>query len=194
MKIAENKRSHLPEASIKKIARAEALASLADHQIETFISHHLGTIGNMPVYEASALTPSEDKTAIISERRSALRRAERKNKLASAVNMLKNRNLLTSSQIRVRSNKGEMSPDLRLAYEAANGYACAIGWNDKIDRGAEKPFDEVLDDTDVTIAIALAEKNVNVEKLRQTTSRIHRCEFSELDGIRISNCTRQYRK
>lgn len=165
LKITENKRSHLPEAGIKKIARAEALASLADHQIETFISHHLGTVGNMPVHQTSALRPSEDKIAIISERRRSLIRTERKKKLASAIILLKNRNLLTSSEIRVRSNKGEMSPDLRLAYEAANGYACAIGWNDKIDRYAKQSFDEFLDDTDITIAIALTKKNINVEKL-----------------------------
>ena len=165
LKVAENNRLHLPESGIKKIARAEALASLADHQIETFISHHLGTIGNMPVYEASALMPAEDKIVVISECRRALRRAEREKKLASAITMLKSRNLLTSSEIRVRSNKGEMSPDLRLAYETANGYACAVGWDDRIARDAEQPFDEVLDDTDVTVAIALAEKNINVDKL-----------------------------
>ena len=165
LKIAENKPSHLPEAGIKKVARAEALASLADHQIETFISHHLGTVGNMPVHQASALRPSEDKIAIISERRRSLIRAERQKKLANAIILLKNRNLLTSFEIRVRSNKGEMSPSQRLAYETANGYACAIGWNDKIDRGAKQPFDEFLDDTDITIAIALAEKNINVDKL-----------------------------
>ena len=144
LKVAENNRLHLPESGIKKIARAEALASLADHQIETFISHHLGTIGNMPVYEASALMPAEDKIVVISECRRALRRAEREKKLASAITMLKSRNLLTSSEIRVRSNKGEMSPDLRLAYEAANGYASAVGWDDKVDRQLDEPFDEIL--------------------------------------------------
>ena len=158
LKIAENKRLHLPEAGIKKIAHAEALASLADHQIETFISHHLGTVGNMPVYQASALIPSEDKIVIISERRRALRHAEREKKLASAIDLLKSRNLLTSSEIRVRSNKGEMLPDLRLAHETANGYACAVGWDDRIDRDAKQPFDGELDDTDVAVAIALAEK------------------------------------
>ena len=165
LKIAENQRSHLPEAGIKKIARAEALASLADHQIETFISHHLGTVGNMPVHHASALMPSENTTAIISERRRILIRDESEKKLASAITLLKSRNLLTSSEIRVRSNKGEMSPDGRLAYEAANGYACTVGWDDKIDRDAKQPFDGVLDDTDVAVAIALAEKNINVDKL-----------------------------
>ena len=149
----------------KKIARAEALASLADHQIETFISHHLGTVGNMPVHQASALMPLEDKIAMISERRRILIRTEREKKLASAITLLKSRNLLTSSEIRVRSNIGEMSPDGRLAYETANGYACAVGWDDKVDRQLDEPFDETLNETDINTAIALAENNINVEKI-----------------------------
>ena len=165
LKIAKNKRLHLPEAGIKKIARAEALASLADHQIETFISHHLGTVGNMPVHQASALMPLEDKIAMISERRRILIRTEREKKLASAITLLKSRNLLTSSEIRVRSNIGEMSPDGRLAYETANGYACAVGWDDKVDRQLDEPFDETLNETDINTAIALAENNINVEKI-----------------------------
>ena len=170
LKIAENRRSHLPADSIKKIARAEALASLADHQIETFIQHHLGTIGNMPVHQvSSALMPSGDKITLISERRRILIRTERQKKLAHAIRLLNARNLLTSSDIRVRSNKGEMSPDQRLAYEATNGYAAAVGWNDTGDRQLDKPFEEILDktldETDIRTAIALAEKKINTEKL-----------------------------
>ena len=169
LKIAENQRAHLPEAGIKKIARAQALASLADHQIENFISYHLGTVGNMPVHQASALTPSEDKIAIISERRRILIHDEREKKLATAILLLKTRNLLTSSEIRVRSNKGEMSPNQRLAYEAANGYAAAVGWDDTGDSQLDKPFDEILDETldetDIHTAVSLAENNINVEKL-----------------------------
>ena len=158
LKIAENERLHLPADSIKKIARAEALASLADHQIETFIQHHLGTIGNMPVHQvSSALRPPEDKITLISERRRLLIRTEREKKLAGAIHLLKTRNLLTSSAIRVRSNKGEMSPDERLAYEAANGYAAAVGWNDTANLR--------LDETDIRTAIALAEKSINADKL-----------------------------
>ncbi len=157
LKIAENERSHLPADSIKKIARAAALASLADHQLETFISHHLGTVGNMPVHQASALRPSENKIILISERRRTLIHTERKKKLATAIHLLKTRNLLTSSQIRVRSNKGKISPDEQLAHETANGYAAAVGWND-----TENPK---LDETDIRTAVALAEKSINAEKL-----------------------------
>ena len=157
LKIAENQRSHLPEDSIKKIARAQALASLADHQIETFISYHLGTVGNMPVHQAAALTPSEDKTAIISKCRRILIHDEREKKLATAILLLKTRNLLTAPEIRVRMNQGMLSQHFGLAHEAANGYACAVGWDDKADRQ--------LDETDIRIAVALAENNINAEKL-----------------------------
>ena len=157
LKIAENQRSHLPEDSIKKIARAEALASLSDHQIETFIQHHLGTVGNMPVHQGSALRPPEEKITLISERRRILIRTEREKKLASAILLLKTRNLITSYKIRVRSNQGKMSPDQRLAHEAANGYAAAVGWNDTAHLK--------LDETDIHTAVALAEKSINAEKL-----------------------------
>ena len=157
LKIAENKHSHLPENSIKKIARAEALASLADHQIETFITHHLGTVGNMPVHQASALRPSENKIVLISKRRQSLIRTERKKKVAHAIRLLKTRSLLTSSQIRVRSNKGEISPDEQLAHETANAYAAAVGWKDT--------GNLQLDETDIHTAVALAEKGINAKKL-----------------------------
>ena len=161
LKIAENKRLHLPAAAIKKIARAEALASLADHQIETFISYHLSTVGNIPVHHASALRPSEDKIAIISERRRILIHDEREKKLATAILLLQTRNLLTSPEIRVKMNQGKLSQHFGLAYEAANGYASAVGWDDKVD----PQLNESLDDTDIHTAVALAENNINVEKL-----------------------------
>ena len=163
LKIAENKRSHLPAAAIQKIARAEALASLADHQIETFISHHLGTVGNMPVHQASALTPSDDKIAIISQRRRILIHDEREKKLATAIILLKTRNLLTSPEIRVKMNQGKLSQHFGLAHEAANGFAAAVGWDDKVD----PQLNESLDETDIHTAVALTENNINVEKLEK---------------------------
>lgn len=111
----------------------------------------------MPVHQTSALRPSEDKITLISERRRTLIRTEREKKLAGAIALLKTRNLLTSYKIRVRSNQGEMSPDQRLAHEAANGYAAAVGWNDTAHLK--------LDETDIHTAVALAEKSINADKL-----------------------------
>ena len=42
LKAAASRDAQLPTASIRKIARAQALASLADTQIEAFIEYHLG--------------------------------------------------------------------------------------------------------------------------------------------------------
>lgn len=167
LKRSINSRAHLSEAGVKKIAHAEALSSLADTQIESFVSHHLGVVGNMPVYQASALAPEQEKIALISEHRKILRHTEHEKKLAGAIPILKSRDLLTASEIRVQSNIGEMSPDSRLAHETANRYACAVGWNDKIDRQSKQPFDGILDDTDIDTAIALTENNINTDKLEK---------------------------
>lgn len=166
LKIAENKRSHLPEASIKKIARAEALASLADHQIETFISHHLGTVGNMPVRQASALAYEPERIEAISSRRTEIRRDEKEKRITTAINLLKQPYLLTTSEIRVLSNKGKLSSDDRLAHETANAAAQAVGWDDKIhgyDNG--EPIKEMPDHENIDVAISLVEKNINTDKL-----------------------------
>ena len=53
--------SHLPSAGIRKLAYAQALATLADTQIETFLAYHLATVGNIPVYNSSALETDADR-------------------------------------------------------------------------------------------------------------------------------------
>ena len=165
LKQASNQHSHLSEAGIKKIAHAQALTSLADAQFETFIGYHLGVVGNMPVYQASALSKAPAELERLSEIRKTLRRDEREKKLNTAVDMLNSRDLLTSSEIRVQSNKGQMSAPLRIAYESANGFARAVGWNDKIDRFNGETINDILDDLDIAAAVALAENNIDVERL-----------------------------
>ena len=166
VKQASSRYAHLPSHSICKIAYAQALSYLADFQIETYVSHHLGTVGNMPVYQASVLMPEPKRIDSISLRRSTLIRAEREKKIENARIILENRSLLTSSEIRIRSNKGELSPNARLAHELANDAARAVGWNDKIDRYVEgDPFDDILDDTDIDVVLALASNNINVDSL-----------------------------
>ena len=160
-----NDRSHLPKAGIKKIAYAEALTSLADVQIETFIEHHLGSVGNMSVSQESAQMPKLEDIELAYEYRRELRHSERENKLSTAITILKDINLRTSYEIRVASNKGDMSADDRIAHECANNYACAVGWNDEIDRDVEKPFEDLLDKDDIDVAIKLAENNINTDKL-----------------------------
>ena len=85
-----NIRAHLSEAGVKKIAHAQALASLADSQIQTFISHHLETVGNMPVYHTSALDTEPERIAALATRRSELRRTERETRITTATLLLDN--------------------------------------------------------------------------------------------------------
>ena len=157
--------SHLPSAGIRKLAYAQALATLADTQIETFLAYHLATVGNIPVYEASALDADTERLSIIASKRSVIRRSEREKKILDAVDLLNNRDLLTTSEIRKLSNKGQLSTDERLAHELANASTIAIGWNDVIDRFNGETIDDILSDDDFNVATQLAEKNINTDKL-----------------------------
>ena len=157
--------SHLSSAGIRKLAYAQALAKLADTQIETYLAYHLATVGNIPVYEASALDADTERLSIIASKRSHIRRSEREKKILDAVDLLNNRDLLTTSEIRKLSNKGQLSTDERLAHELANASTIAIGWNDVIDRFNGETFDDILSDDDFNVATQLAEKNINTDKL-----------------------------
>ena len=157
--------SHLPSAGIRKLAYSQALATLADTQIETFLAFHLATVGNIPVYDASALDADTERLSIIASKRSVIRRSECEKKILAAVDLLNNRDLLTTSEIRKLSNKGQLSTDERLAHELANASTIAVGWNDVIDRFNGETFDDILSDADFNVATQLAEKNINTDKL-----------------------------
>ena len=165
LKQREFQDAHLPSAGIRKLAYAQALATLADSQIETFLAYHLATVGNMPVYQSSALDADADRLAGIASKRSEIRRTEREKKIVDAVELLKDRNILTTSEIRKLSNKGQLSTDERLAHEAANAVTRAVGWNDAIDRFNGETIDDILNDADFGVATQLAEKNINTDKL-----------------------------
>ena len=160
------KSSDMSEAGIRKIAYAQALNTLADMQIEPFIEHHLGKIGNMPVYQASALPQHEDRIEFVSNRRSEIRRQEKEERNAMAIGFLNQPYLLTSSEIRVFSNSGRLSPIGRLAHETANAAARAVGWDDTI-HGYEngEPIKEMPSAENIGVAIPLVENNINFDEL-----------------------------
>ena len=160
LKAAASEYAHLPTSGIRKITHAQALASLADTQIETFIEYHLQTVGNMPVHHASALACEPERIAVIASCRSEIRRAERQKRITMAIDLLNQGDILSSSQIRVLSNKGSLSTELRLAHETANAVAQAVGWDDKTDIATD-----VLNNTDLDVAIRLTEENIRVDKL-----------------------------
>ena len=157
---------HLPSAAIRKIAYAQALGALADVQIDRFISHHLGTVGNMPVYQASALNREPEHIDAISSRRTELKRTEREKRIKEAIQLVNQRDILTTSEIRKGSNNGTLLPDNRLAHETANAVAQAVGWDDKTNPfNADDSSKDFLNNDDLNVAIKLVEENISVNKL-----------------------------
>lgn len=166
VKHAAGRDRQLSTAGIRKIAYAQALSSLADVQIEAFIAYHLGVVGNMPVYQASALECEPERIDHISACRAEIRREEKEKRITEAIGFLKISDLLTTSEIRVMSNRGELSVDERLAHETANAAAQAVGWDDTIHGYHDgEPIKEMPGSEAIDVAIALVEKNINIDSL-----------------------------
>jgi len=166
VKQAASESAHLSSAGIRKIAYAQALNSLADMQIETFVAHHLGKIGNMPVHQASALPQETERIKAVSDRRLEIRREEKEKRITTAIRLLKQPYLLTTSEIRFLSNNGRLSPEKRLAHETANAAAQAVGWNDEVIAFSEgEPIKEIPNSEDIQVAVQLVESKINIEKL-----------------------------
>lgn len=156
IKQRENQYAHLSENAVKKVARSLALSTLADHQLETFVHHHLGNVGNMQVVETQSLLPDESEVEWVTVQRRDAIKQERALKCKMAVNILANRDFLTSREIRVKSYQNDFTQIEQIAHEYANGLAYAVGWNDA--HGD-------LNEKDIEVAIALAEHNVQPERL-----------------------------
>ena len=167
VKQLENQYAHLSENAVKKVARSLALTTLADHQLEAFVNHHLGEVGNMQVIHVNALLPEDTAVEWVTEQRREAIKKERESKCKLAAEYLNDRNLYTSREIRVESNRGGFTQTEQIAHEYANGLARAVGWNDALDREAENPFDNILDDEDIGVAIALAVQNIQPERLEK---------------------------
>ena len=167
IKQLENKYAHLSEDAVKKVARSMALSTLADHQFEAFVNHHLGEVGNMQVVETPALLPDDAEVEWVTEQRREAIKDERVSKSKLAVEYLTNRNLYTSHEIRIESNRAGFTQIEQIAHEYANGLARAVGWNDTVDRDTDNPFEGILDDTDITVAVSLAAQNIQPERLEK---------------------------
>ena len=168
VKQRENQYAHLSENAVKKVARSLALSTLADHQLETFVHHHLGTVGNMEVVETQSLLPDESEIEWVTVQRRDAIKQERALKCKMAVNILFNRDLLTRRDIRVQSNTGDFTQIEQIAHEYANGLARAVGWEDT--------DEDTLTNADIDVATALAEQNLQpdrLEKLRRGYLAVH---------------------
>lgn len=167
VKQLENRYAHLSENAVRKVARSLALSTLADHQLEAFVNHHLGAVGNMEVTETYALLPEDAEVQWVTEQRREAIKKERESKCKLAAEYLNDRNLYTRRDIRVESNRGGFTQTEQIAHEYANGLARAVGWNDALDREAENPFEDILDDEAIRVAIALAGQNIQPERLEK---------------------------
>lgn len=172
IKQLENQYAHLSENAVKKVARSIALSTLADHQLEVFVGHHLGEIGNMQVIETLALLPEDTEVEWVTEQRRDAIKTERDEKCRLTIEILSDNRLLTRHEIRVKSHKGAFTQTEQIAHEYANGLARAVGWNDHVGG--------ILEDVYIAVAMALAEQNVQpdrLEKLRRGYFAVHYPEY-----------------
>ena len=170
VKQLENQYAHFSEDAVKKVARSLALSTLADHQLETFVQHHLGKVGNMEVVESQALLPEDAEVEWVTEQRRESIKKEREAKCKLAVEYLTDRNIYTTREIRVMSNRGTLTQTEQIAHEYANGLACAVGYQD------DTPEENILNDEDIDVALALAIQNIQperLEKLRRGYLAVH---------------------
>jgi len=175
--LLEESRGQFSKAGIQKIARASALTTFADTEFETVIEHHLSGIGNRPIVFEDARALPDERIKEISNQRSELRKRELEDKIQQGSIILENYDILMTREIRTQGMQNKLSAKERIAHEAANFYACAVGWNDQVDRfqqndeghyiPIEKPFDGILDDADISVAIALTKCNIDVRTLKK---------------------------
>ncbi len=122
-----NTDAHLSTGAIKKVARAQALQSLADHQPDVFLKYHLGMIANMEVSETSLMPLDPEVIDKIRTTRTHLRETEKKAIIEKSIDIFKQKSIKPASVIR---SEPIMTPVMRMAHELANKVAVVIGWNE----------------------------------------------------------------
>ena len=157
LKAAEDASVHLPEHSIRKIAAAEALSTLADTQPETFLQYHLGEVARMPLTFEDAGHVNEAQIERIKTTKSELLKSERAKKRQEAIALLENNAVFSEEQIRRQSNAGELLKAERLAQELANLALQAAGWNQE-----EEPSADCFD-----MAKTLIDAGVRIDNLEK---------------------------
>ena len=158
---------YLSTGAIKKVARAQALQSLADHQPEVFLKYHLGTITNMEISETSLIPPKSDEIEKIRTTRTNLLKAEKKAKIEKTIDIFKRKGIKPASVIR---SEHIMTPVMRIAHELANKIAVAIGWDEERE----------LSEEETTLATQLVQAEINPDALskhRRAYLAIHHRDF-----------------
>ena len=180
LKAAEDANVFFPKHSIEKIAAAQALGSLADTQLETFLKYHLSTVAQIPIDFETGECATEAEIDRITTTRATLIKNEREAKQTGALALLKSKAVMTAEQIRRKSNAGELQKSERLAQEVANIALRSAGWNQE-----EFPETEV-----VNIAMALIEAGVRIEGFEKQRRGFYAVQFprwtaAQLDKERL---------
>lgn len=129
-----DKYKNLPEASIKRLARTKALATLADADPMTFFKHHIENVAGMKIIETQAEIETIDQVQTIKEIRAKTRQDEQEavtERILEIINAPKLQ-IMTSNQIRAQGAAGKLipMPIEQLAQERLNQAAQALGWDD----------------------------------------------------------------
>ena len=169
LKAAEDANVFFPKHSIEKIAAAQALGSLADTQLETFLKYHLSTVAQIPIDFETGERATEAEIDRITTTRATLLKNEREAKQTGALALLKSKAVMTAEQIRRKSNAGELRKSERLSQEVANIALQTAGWNQE-----EFPDAEV-----VNIAMALIEAGVRIDGLEKQRRGFYAVQFPQ---------------
>ena len=141
----------LPKYLIHHHAKRESLKSLADNQIDTFVSHHLQRAG----YEVQVQTPpqpQETTVNLVKDRKKQLRDAETQAVKQRAIEIIDNIEVISEGEIQRAGEQGQLEPipTEQLAHEAANANLQATGWDGVVqhngDDGLPLPTEAVFAD------------------------------------------------
>lgn len=168
LKAAEDAYVHLPEHSIRKIAAADALSTLADTQPATFLTYHLGEVAQMPLTFEDAGHVNAAEFERIKTTRSELLKSERAKKRQEAIAFLENSAVFSEDEIRKRSNTGKLLKSERLAQELANMALQSVGWTE-----AEEPSADSLDMAKALIEVS----GVTIENLEKQRRGFYAVQF-----------------
>lgn len=161
---------YISEGAVEHIAKVRAMRDLNDADPETYIKHHLGTVANKPISEASVLgllkhthgdtplsfadDPLLKKVNEVKSVKKQLQDTEREAKKEHALDILQSKDLLTLSEIR---SEHKMTPERKMGHEIATGTAIALGW--------DEDKDNKLSDDVTELAKEIVETGINHEAL-----------------------------
>ena len=153
----------ISEDTIRTIARAYGLHSLASTQLDTYLEHHIQDVVNMPI----STMPVEPVGAVSVENikviKRDLREKERKEKKACAIEIVEGEALTNSSMI---CRQKTIPPDTLIGQLYAVEVAKVVGWREcyNLDEDAIHPQPNTQQKA---LILELIEKEVNIDRLHK---------------------------